>query len=40
MTAIAERKSVVAIYRQGRIYQPWELTWPGWPQLKAFETCS
>jgi hypothetical protein len=28
----------LAAYRQGRIHRLWELTWPDWSQLKAFET--
>jgi hypothetical protein len=30
----------LAAYRQGRIHRLWELTWPDWSQLQAFETYS
>jgi hypothetical protein len=28
----------LAVYRQRRIHRLWELTWPDWSQLGAFET--
>jgi hypothetical protein len=28
----------LGIYRDGRIFRLWELTWPDWSQLQAFET--
>jgi hypothetical protein len=30
----------VAVYRDRRIHRLWELTWPDWSQLQAFETYS
>jgi hypothetical protein len=30
----------VALYRDRRIHRLWELTWPDWSQLQAFETYS
>ena len=30
----------VALYRERRIHRLWELTWPDWSQLQAFETYS
>ena len=30
----------LATYRLGRIHRLWELTWPDWKQLEAFETYS
>jgi hypothetical protein len=30
----------LVVFRRGRIYRLWELTWPDWSQLKAFETYS
>jgi hypothetical protein len=30
----------VALYRERRIHRRWELTWPDWSQLQAFETYS
>jgi ketosteroid isomerase-like protein len=30
----------VATYRNGRIHRLWELTWPDWSQLPAFQTYS
>lgn len=29
---------LVASYRERRIFRLWELTWPDWSQLQAFET--
>jgi hypothetical protein len=29
---------LVAVYRERRIFRLWELTWPDWSQLQAFET--
>jgi hypothetical protein len=30
----------LATYRQDRIHRLWELTWPDWSQLKAFDSYS
>jgi hypothetical protein len=30
----------LATYRQDRIHRLWELTWPDWSQLEAFDTSS
>jgi hypothetical protein len=30
----------LATYRQDRIHRLWELTWPDWSQLEAFDTYS
>jgi hypothetical protein len=29
---------LIAEYRSGRLLRLWELTWPDWSQLPAFET--
>lgn len=29
---------LIATFRNGRIHRLWELTWPDWSQLKAFES--
>ena len=28
---------LIAAYRDGRIHRLWELTWPNWAELPAFE---
>jgi hypothetical protein len=28
---------LIATYRDGRIHRLWELTWPNWSELGAFE---
>lgn len=28
---------LIALYKEGKIFRLWELTWPDWSQLKAFQ---